>query len=177
MTLVGTVRSPYEAALGGAFETLPSEVQRAHVAPLVAVGTLDVDHGTHWMTPTLVKLFKLPNAGEAQRVQLEVTARGKELFWARRIGAVSLRTRQRAAGPRIVERAGLGTIAFDVAVRDGALVYQQCGLRLAGLPIPRFVAPFVSARVSAVSGGWQIEVRVTWRAHLVCRYAGRMSVA
>ena len=177
MTLVGTVRSPYEAALGGAFETLPSEVRRAHVAPLVAVGTFDVDHGSHWITPALVKLLNLPEAGRGQMVRLEVAAHGDELLWARRIGAVSLLTRQRAAGRRIVERVGLGTIVFDVAARDGALVYQQCCLRVAGLPIPRFVAPLVNARVSAAARGWHVEVRVTWRTHLVCRYAGKMAVA
>ena len=177
MALVETVRSPYEAALGGAFERLPSDVRRAHLAPLIAAGTFDVDQGTHWMTPTLVKLLHLPEAGRGQPVRLEVTGHGNELLWARRIGAVSLRTRQRAAGRRIVERAGLGTIVFDVAARDGALVYNQCGLRVAGLWIPRVVAPFVSARVSAAPGGWHVDVRVTWRTHLVCRYAGNMAVA
>ena len=167
--------SPYEAALGRVFETLPPEIRRAHLAPLVATGTFDVDHGSHWITPTLVKLLKLPNAGGAQRVRLDVTARGKELFWTRRIGAVSLRTRQRAMGSRIVEQLGLGTIVFDIAASDGALSYRQCDLRLAGLRIPRSVAPRVTARVLAAPGGWHVDVVIEWRGHFICRYGGLMA--
>lgn len=177
MTPVGTGSSPYEAALGGAFEILPPEIRRAHLAPLVAEGTFDVDHGSHWITPTLVKLWKLPNAGRAQRVQLEVTARGEELLWARRIGSVSLRTRQRAMGSRIVERAGLGSIVFDIDAADGALSYRQCALRLAGLPIPRSVAPFVTACITPAPGGWHVDVLIAWRGHFICRYAGLMAAA
>ena len=175
MSPVGTGCSPYEAALGGAFEALPLEIRRAHLAPLVAQGTFDVDHGSHWITPTLVKLLKLPNAGRAQAVRLEVTMLGEELGWARRIGNVSLRTRQRAVGSQIVERSGLGTILFDLTARDGALVYRQSDLRIAGLPIPRVSAPMVRARVSAAPGGWYVDVVIEWRGHFICRYAGLMA--
>lgn len=177
MSPVGTGCSPYEAALGYAFEILPPEIRRAHLAPLVAEGTFDVDHGSHWITPTLVKLLKLPNAGRAQRVQLEVTARDEELLWARRIGDVSLRTRQRALGSQIVEQAGLGSIVFDLAASDGALSYRQRDLRLAGLRIPRAVAPIVTARVLAAPVGWHVDVVIEWRGHFICRYAGLMAAA
>lgn len=177
MTRAGRGGSPYETALGGAFETLPPEIRRAHLAPLVAQGTFDVDHGSHWITPTLVKLLKLPNAGRAQRVQLEVAARDEELLWARRIGAISLCTRQRAVGSQILERSGLGTILFDLTARDGALVYRQSDLRIAGVPVPRAIAPTVRARVSAAPGGWHVDVVIEWRGHFICRYAGLMAAA
>ena len=173
----GSISSPYEAALGATFEALPMEVRRAHLAPLVAAGTFDVEHGSHWFAPMLVRLLKLPGAGRARRVQLEVTAHRQELFWARRIGDVFLRTRQRAVGSKIAERSGLGTIVFDLTAQDGALVYQQSEFRVAGVPIPQLVAPVVRARVTAASGGWHVEVHVAWRGHLICRYAGLMAAA
>ena len=169
--------SPYEVALQDAFFALDPEVRRAHLAPLVAAGSVDVEHGSHWLAKRLVRLLKLPDAGRATPVRLEVTTRGDELLWARRIGSVSLCTRQQAVGSGIEERAGLGTIAFRLEAKDGALLYRQTSFRVAGIHLPSAIAPHVDARVSAVAGGWHVEVRVTWRTHLVCRYAGRMGVA
>ena len=173
-----TAGSPYEAALGGAFPTLAPEVQRAHRAPLVAAGALDVEHGSHWLTPVLVKLLKLPAGGCGQRTRLEVASEGDELVWTRQIGAVTLRTRQRASTSHMVERIGPGRIAFQLTVDDGALLCRQVSLSVAGIPVPPLVAPQVTARVSAAGPeGWNVAVVVVWRGHLVCRYAGEMSVA
>ncbi len=169
--------SPYETALREAFLALDPEVQRAHLPPLVATGILDVEHGSHPLTKPLVKLMNLPRAGRAQAVRLEVTTDGDELIWMRRIGDVSLHTRQSAAGSCIVERSGLGRIVFRLRAEHGHLLYRQTAMTVAGIRVPRIIAPHVEARVSAAPGGWQVDVRVTWRTHLVCRYAGRMAVA
>lgn len=126
------------------------------------------------MTRTLARLLRLPSAGYGQVVHLEVTADGDELRWTRRVGAVVLRTRQSASHRFIVERYGLGTIVFELALEGSALVYRQASFRIAGIPVPRFLAPHVAARVSPANGGWRVEVLVEWRAHLVCRYGGRM---
>ena len=179
--------SLYRAALGTAFDTLDSEVQRAHLAPLAATGTFDVEHGSAWFAPLLARLLKLPAAGRAQPVSLDVRAEGDELHWTRRIGAVRLSTRQHAAGTQIVERAGIGTLVFALAVENGALVYTQVSFSVAKVPLPARIAPQVSARVSAASpfalramaherDGWNVEVHVVWRGHLVCRYWGTMAI-
>lgn len=169
--------SPYEAVLREAFLALDPEVQRAHLPPLVATGTLDVEHGSHPVTKPLVKLMNLPRAGRSQTVRLEVTIDGAELIWMRRIGDVSLHTRQGAAGSCIVERSGLGRIVFRLRAEHGNLLYRQTAMTIAGIRVPGIIAPHVDARVSAAPGGWHVDVRVTWRTHLVCRYAGRMAVA
>ena len=169
--------SPYEAALQGEFLALDPEVRRAHLAPLVAVGSMDVEHGSHWLAKRLVPVLKLPHAGPATPVRLEVTAEADQLLWSRRIGSVDLRTRQQAVGAGIEEHAGLGTITFQLRTEQGSLLYRQTSLRVAGIPVPRTIAPQVEARVSGLTGGWHVEVRVTWRTHLVCRYAGRMTLA
>ena len=179
--------SPYRAALGNAFETLAPEVQRAHLAPLAAAGIFDVEHGSSWFAPLLARLLKLPAAGRAQPVSLEVRAEGDQLLWTRHIGEVRLSTRQHAAGTHIVERAGLGAIVFALAAENGALVYTQVSFSVATLRLPRVVAPRVSARVSAAStfalrptadrrDGWHVEVHVAWRGHFVCRYSGPMAI-
>jgi hypothetical protein len=166
--------SPYEAILGEAFASLHTHVRRAHLPPLRADGTIDVEHGPGWLTRPMIWLMKLPTAGPSQPVRLDVAENGAELVWTRRIGGSLLRTRQHAGGSRLVERSGLGRIAFDLAVDDGALLYRQASLHVAGLPVPSFVSPYVAAVVSATSEGWHVVVTVTWRGRILCRYAGNI---
>jgi hypothetical protein len=153
---------------------LDAGVRRGHQPPLAAEGTLDVQHGTAWLTPVMIRLMKLPAAGRGQRVRLDVTAIGGDVEWTRRIGPSMLRTRQRAVGSRLVEYHGRGCVAFALEIEDGTLVYRQVSMRVAGIPVPSMVSPRVSARVSPAAGGWRVEVAVTWRGRLVCRYAGAL---
>ena len=140
--------------------------------PLRAEGTIDVEHGMGWLVPPMIWLMKLPKAGLDQPVRLEVTGDGSELVWTRRIGRAILRTRQHARGARIAERSGLGCVTFDIAVKDGALVYRQASIQIAGLPVPAVLGPRVSAVVSPTAEGWHVTVTVNWRGWLLCRYAG-----
>ena len=167
---VGT--SPYEVVLGGAFASLHAHVRRAHLPPLRAEGTMDVEHGRGWLARQMIWLMNLPAAGARQPVWLDVTGDGSELLWTRRIGRSTLRTRQRASGSRLVERSGLGCVSFHLAVDDGALLYRQSSFHVAGLLLPWPLRPRVSAVVSATSEGWHVAVTVEWRGRVICRYAG-----
>jgi hypothetical protein len=149
-----------------------ANVQRAHLAPLTAEGAVDVEHGSQWLAPLMIRLMKLPGAGRGQHVRLDVVVVGAEVEWKRRIGSSVLRTRQKAIGSRLLERSGIGCVAFELAVEDGALVYRQVSMRVAGIQIPSSMSPRVEARVSSAATGWHVEVVVTWRTHLLCRYAG-----
>ena len=166
-------QTPYEVILGESFASLHAHVQHAHLPPLLAEGTLEVEHGPGWVAPPLIWLMKLPAAG-LQPVRLDVTGDGTELVWTRRIGKSILRTRQRAIGSRLVERSGLGRVTFDLSVEDGGLLYRQSAIHLAGLPVPSSMSPRVKAAVSATADGWHVVVTVTWRGQIVCRYAGSM---
>jgi len=164
--------SPYEAVLGETFASLHPHVRSAHLPPLRAHGTIDVEHGPGWLPRPMIWLMKLPAAGPRQPVRLEVAEDGSDLVWTRRIGKCILRTRQRASGARLVERSGIGRIAFNLAVEDGALLYRQSAIHVAGLPVPPSLSPHVAAVVSATAEGWRVEVTVKWRTRFVCRYAG-----
>ncbi len=164
--------SPYEAILGPAFASLHPHVRAAHLAPLRAEGTIDVEHGAGWLARPLIWLMKLPAAGPRQPVRLEVAEDDSGLVWTRRIGGSILRTRQRAMGSRLVERSGLGRVSFDLAVEDGALLYRQSSIHFAGLPLPSPLRPRVGAAVSPSAEGWHVAVTVTWRGRTLCRYAG-----
>jgi hypothetical protein len=168
--------APCQILLGDAFASLPANVRRGQLAPLAAEGTVDVEHGGGWLTPWMIRLMNLPAAGRDQRVRLDVTPIGAGVEWTRRIGASVLTTRQRAMGAQLIERNGIGSVAFGLHVEDGTLLYRQMSMRVAGVPIPVWVSPLVSARVSSAAAGWRIEVTVTWRDRLVCRYAGWLDV-
>lgn len=143
---------------------------------MAAEGRLDVEHGSHWSSPLLIRLMTLPAAGRGQRVRLDVAPAGDEVEWVRHIGASVLRTRQRARGSLLVERHGPGEVSFELEVEDGALRYRQVAIGAAGLAVPRFMSPLISARVSPTTAGWYVDVSVTWRGHLVCHYAGALGV-
>ena len=166
--------SPYEALLGEAFASLDAHVRRAHLPPLHAEGTMDVVHGAGWLTRPLIWLMKLPAAGRNQPARLDVAADGPEVVWTRRIGGAVLRTRERARGSRLEERSGLGSISFDLAVDDGALLYRQSSIYFAGLPLPALLSPRVGAVVSPITDGWRVVVTVEWRGRILCRYGGAM---
>ena len=134
-----------------------------------------MEHGPGWLTGPMIWLMKLPAAGPRQPVHLDVAEEGSELVWTRRIGGSVLRTRQYAtgaSGSRLVERSGLGRVSFDLTAEDGALLYRQSSIHVAGLPVPSSLSPRVGAVVSATAEGWRVGVTVTWRGRLVCRYAG-----
>lgn len=172
-----TSASPYEAVLGEALALLHPHVRRAHVSPLHAEGTIDVQHGPGALSKAFIRWMKLPAAGAGQQVELDVAGTGAELVWTRRIAGRVLRTRQRAIGTRLVERSGLGRVSFDLAVKNGALLYQQSSIHVAGVPLPHALSPRVSAAVSPTAIGWRVAVTVTWRERMVCRYAGEIAAS
>jgi hypothetical protein len=166
----------YESLLRDRFAALDLNVRRAHAAPLTAAGTLDVKHGSHWSVPLWVALLRLPPAGTGFPTRLTVAASGDGLEWTRRIGGSVVRTRERANGSRLVEQLGLGEIAFELDVEDGALVYRQVGARVGRVAVPPAVSPHVRARVSATASGWRVDVEIRWLDRLVCRYGGLMEL-
>jgi hypothetical protein len=173
-TIERTNRSPYEDILADSFDLLHPNVRNAHLVPLIAEGFVDVEHGIHWLTPLMVRLMRLPSAGPNQSVKLNVDARDANFEWNRTIGNSTFRTYQHASDNKLVERNGPGSVSFQLEILNGSLHYRQTGMSIYGLQIPQKIAPRVSGRVAAAPNGWLVEVKVTWRSHLVCRYAGEL---
>ncbi len=169
--------SIYEEVLREAFASLHPHVRRAHLPPLRAEGRIDVEHGRGGLARFIIWLMNLPAAGPGQPVRLDLIEDRSGLVWSRRIGASILRTRQHAMGSQLVECSGLGRVSFDLTVKDGALLYRQSSIHVAGLPMPSSLSPFVCAAISARSHGWHVVVTVTWRGRAVCRYAGTIRVS
>ena len=105
--------SPYEVVLGEAFASLHAHVRRAHLPPLRAEGTIDVEHGTGWLARPMIWVDEAsrrgaPSSGAARR------RRGRLGVWCGRaasVGQFSGRVNARS-GSRLVERSGLGRVSF-----------------------------------------------------------------
>jgi len=46
-----------------------------------------------------------------------------------------------------------------------------------GVKVPAAIAPRVAASVNPTADGWRVDVIVTWRGALVCRYGGTIRPA
>ena len=175
------LRSPYTEILRDRYRLLHPHVRIAHQAPLSAAGHVDVVHGRHLLTPILIWLMNLPQAGSHVPVDLRVTPDGQAsdtvapvMRWTRQIGTHALHTRQFSRDGYLVEASGPGRVTFALQVVDEALEYEDVSLHLLRIPIPSRLAPRVRARVAAAEPGWHVDVRVEWHGHLICRYGGHI---
>ena len=173
--------SPYRAVLGDAFDQLHPNVQRAHCAPLLAHGLIDVVHGSHRLTPFLVSAMNLPAQGIGQPVVLSLVERScrgaagtTEMEWKRQIGGVPLTTVQFARRGHLIEQNGAGSIAFLLCAEDGALAYEQAAMQVSGVRLPRRLCPRVRALVTPDAQGWHVQVTVALRDDPICCYEGSM---
>src|SRR5262245_17141880 len=75
----------YPKLLGASWSDLDNAIQRLHDSngTVRAVGVFQVRHGSSRLARTLARLARLPAAGEAVDVWLQVTAREKSEEWRR----------------------------------------------------------------------------------------------
>jgi hypothetical protein len=159
----------YARLLGDSWAALPQAVRDMHCggSAVRAVGLLRVARGANRLARWLAALLRLPAAGAAVPVTLVITPSTAGEEWRRTFAGRPLVTRQWSQpGRLLVEQAGLTELRFRLEVRDGGLVYHAAGaaLRLGWLrvPLPRWLAPTVTARESpaAMPGRIVVSVRV-----------------
>ena len=107
---------------------------------------------------------------------LEVSADADGETWHRRFGDRGLVTRQWEEQGRLVEQIGRIQFVFALGAVDGGLQFRQVAARVAWgrwrVPLPRWLAPLVSARAWA-DDGLRVKVEVTAPvAGLLCAYEG-----
>ena len=149
---VTPLQSPFETALGAAFETLPSAVRAVHRAgPVTRLhGKARVRGATSPFAWFAARLFGMPRS--AERIPVHVTMRldpNKET-WVRRFGDRRMESRLRAVAPGVV-RESFGPFGFDMrlSVADGVLAMKVIGWRIGPIPLPAFLAPRSTATESA----------------------------
>jgi hypothetical protein len=149
-----------------------------------ARGVLTVTRGPTAPARLLGWLLRLPRAGTAVPVVLEVSRHGGEERWWRRFDEDVLVHSRQSAGPDgcLRERYGPVELALELRAVDGALrvTGRSAALRLGPLrwTVPALVAPHVDASVAS-SGGAAVVVQVRIALRLtgpLLAYQGEMTV-
>ncbi len=118
--------------------------------------------------------MRLPRAGDAVALRLEVAETPRGTQWSRFFGHDATRTVQTVANGRMVERSGPATISFDVRVTEGTVAYESAGASLFGISLPRALAPRAKGVVSATVDGWLVNVEITSLFGLLCAYRAEL---
>jgi hypothetical protein len=163
-------RSPsglYLKLLGASWPDLDVAIRRLHDSgeTVNAVGVFQVRHGSNRLARALARLARLPAAGEAVDVRLQVSAREEGEEWRRTFALHPLVSLQSDLGAGLlVERMGIVEMRFRLAVAGGALSYQtvSAALRFGSLrvPLPHRLRPCVMAWERAVGDMNRIHVSV-----------------
>jgi Domain of unknown function (DUF4166) len=164
------VQALYPRLVGAQWAHLGEPVQRLHAgtSELRGAGKFTIRHGERAWSRLLARLLRFPRAGNDVPVKLVVTPTGGGERWHRTFGPSSLISEQNADSRGLmVERMGPTDVSYHLEVAGGALYYRQAGtaLRLGPirLPLPRWLAPHIVARESAMADekSTQVSVKVT----------------
>jgi hypothetical protein len=160
MLLRGSV---FADALGAErFSALPTRVRTFHsvTAAPVWTGRADIDGGTHWAARLISWAIGLPRAGRdvpvTVTVDRDVAANGgpPTETWTRDFAGQRFSSRLSATGQGAITEA-FGPITFTLGITGNAvgLALPVIGWRIAGVPLPLWLAPQSQSREFADSDG------------------------
>lgn len=175
----------YPKLLGDSWDCLHEALQRLHGsnAPVHAVGVLRVCRGSNALARLLARLARLPAAGEAVDIQLQISTRGSGQEWRRMFAGRPLVSLQYERPEGLLgERIKILEMRFRLKVIEASLHYQSrsAALCLGALrvPLPRWISPRILAWEKPVAQGEQIAVSVEVRLPLLGRliaYDGKLT--
>jgi hypothetical protein len=165
----------FRRVLGAAFDSLPEPIRRMHEIgdALRSTGEVVAVAPPSTAARLLARLLGLPDrahAGPIEVVMERVDARER---WTRRFCAFGMRTTLRAHPARpggILERFGMIDGEATIEASPQGLVYRVRGGRVAGLPLPRLIAP-VALAIEGVDAQGRFTFDVTIDVPLVGRIA------
>lgn len=169
--------NPYQALIGADWDQLPTGVRLSHSCPLQASGTLHVFRADKGLAGFLARRLRLPPAGDNVPVALLIEQVSQGVQWARTFGDTRLDTLHTFEKGRLVEHFRPFSVVFLITAEGTSVSFQQVGLRLLGVRVPRFMGPQVWAKVTPGHSdrSWRIEVEIrhVWFGD-ICRYQGIM---
>ena len=170
----------YRRVLGADFERLPPAVRALHDLrqPTMWRGRVDVQRGTAFICGIIAAIAGLPPAGPDQPLTVTFTPRNGEEIWHRAFGTAVFLTRQAPGAGGIHEFAGPARLLLQPRVSADGMSLDLTGVRLLGVPVPRFLVPKVETREFEKAGRYhfEVEARLPWFGRLV-RYAGWLEPA
>jgi hypothetical protein len=155
---------------GATLDRLQHPVRALHEVhdATVVFGQTDIERGAMPIARLVGWVFGFPPAGRRMPTAITVLAtRGFEI-WYRRFSGFPILTHLEpcpgAGNGMIVERFRFGvTFELRTIERGGALHFQLCGMRIYGLPMPRWLWPLLNAEESAEHGGFRFDIDIALR--------------
>ena len=151
----------YRRVLGTDFDRLDPLLQAFHrTVPNQGLGQLAVERSPRLIGRLLATFAGLPQTAERVLVDLDVTAIAGGERWVRSFNGRPLVTTQRPWRDLLLESGGPLTFGFRLVVEGGGMRFDQHRTWFLGIPLPKLLAPRVSAVVTPAAGGWHIDVRM-----------------
>jgi hypothetical protein len=152
----------YQRVLGPKFAELHPTLRRFHSLPGgTASGRFRVTHAPGRLRKLLLAVMPLPRAGDDLDVPLTVSLSGPGELWVRAFPGSPFITIQTERRGLLMERSGPVSFGFTLGVVDGAMTFTMTKFRFAGVPLPLWLGPSVSAVEVPNDNGWTVIVRVT----------------
>ena len=150
----------YRRLLGERFEHLPRRVRELHdlTGTSVWIGHADVERGRSLPSRVVATLFGLPPAGRDQALRVTFEPVGGKEIWSRSFGNAVFRSVQYERGGLLNERVGASTFGLALDTSADGMALKLKGVRLLGVPLPRFMSPSVCTFESERDGRYHFEV-------------------
>jgi hypothetical protein len=155
---------------GATLDRLHAPVKKLHDVQdaTVVFGHTDIDRGPGPISRVVGWLFGFPPAGRRLPTAITILANGGREIWHRRFAGHPILTHLEPAGearrPVIVERFRFGvTFALQITERDGSLRFELRGMRVCGIPMPRFLWPLLDAEERSERGGFRFDINIALR--------------
>jgi hypothetical protein len=148
----------FRRVLGAAFETLPIEVRRLHLAGSQSfVGEVEARRGTHLLARLCAWVTHLPPAFRGP-IRVDITTQGGGEVWTRHVAGHAMRSRMWTRRGLLCERLGPLVFGFKLHCSADGLRWTVARVRLLGLPLPSRGFHGVHARESARAGRYHFDV-------------------
>ncbi|MHA1538117.1 MAG: DUF4166 domain-containing protein [Alphaproteobacteria bacterium] len=150
--------------LGDSFDALPEPIRSMHEVsnPMLSEGRCLVEGGRNPLARLIAGLMRLPPASPEAPIEVFMHRHGVSEIWERRIAGRRFVSRLSSPDGRfVVEK--IGPVAFRFALRaDRAKLSMLLrGVRVFGLPWPKFLWPRISAHETLAHGKFHFEVSST----------------
>lgn len=154
----------FPSLLGDAWHQLPVPVREMHgdASRLRARGAADVDGATHLLARCSRRLLGLPEPGPAQALEVTIEREGTRETWTRRFARGQMSSvLDRVDGDSLLrERLGPVALRFALHVDQNAIDWRLQGVRMLGIPLPRWLGGAVVSLSGERDGRYMFHVDV-----------------
>ncbi|MGE0737375.1 MAG: DUF4166 domain-containing protein [Alphaproteobacteria bacterium] len=155
----------FRRIIGAAYDKLPDQIRALHDGGsyLSSTGQADVVHGPGFWAGLAILFSSLPAKGRNVPVTVEfITERNGER-WRRNFNSRIFASRLSATAggkPLLVERYGVVRVTYELVPDPHGITWRQVGMRIFGVPAPRFLRLNISARESVEHGRYVFDSNV-----------------